>query len=90
MANTHYAVVTFSGDPCNEHPDPDLRGRSPFLEFIAAGDEAFCWRAVGSWVAKHPLSAWQTVEVLTRNPDVVTDEQTTAQAYRDTLRADHQ
>jgi hypothetical protein len=71
MANTHYAVLAFSGDPDGEHPDPELRGRGPQLELIAAGDEAFCWQHVEAWTARHPLAMWQHAEVVARDPSVV-------------------
>lgn len=69
--NTHYAVITFSGDPAEEHADPDLNGMAPHLQFIAAGDEDFCWKALDEWTAKHPLQEWQDCEVLMRDPELV-------------------
>lgn len=71
VANTHYAVVVFGGDPGAEHPDEELRGRGPHLELIACGSESFCWEHVSVWVGNHPLQDWQTVEVLMRDPAVV-------------------
>lgn len=69
--NTHYGVITFSGDPAEEHPDPELRGRGPSLDLIACGDEDFCWKALARWTATHPLRLWEEVEVLERHPSVV-------------------
>lgn len=69
--NTHYGVIAFSGDPASEHSDPELRGQSPSLTLIAAGSEQFCWDALASWTAKHPLRMWEDAEVLTRHPSVV-------------------
>jgi hypothetical protein len=57
--NTHYAVIYFSGDPAGEHPDSDLNGQAPHLNFIGSGDEEFCWRAVNNWTEKHPLRTWE-------------------------------
>ena len=64
--NTHYAVITFSGDPEDEHPDIELRGCAPSMQFIAAGTEDFCWAAIISWTAHNPLRQWEQAEVLTR------------------------
>jgi hypothetical protein len=64
--NTHYAVIHFSGDPADEHPDPDLRGSCPSLQFIACGPEDFCWSSLAAWTATHPLRLWETAEVLVR------------------------
>ena len=69
--NTHYAVVSFSGDPSNEHPDPDLNGRGPHLDLIASGSEQFCWDALAAWTLKHPIREWQAAEVLERHATVV-------------------
>jgi hypothetical protein len=70
MGNTHYAVVHFIGDLGN-HPDPELNGRGPHLEFIAAGPEDFCWEAAVNYTARRPLQQGQSVEVLARNPALV-------------------
>jgi hypothetical protein len=69
--NTHYALILFSGDPDSEHPDPELNGRGPQAEFIAAGPEDFCWSALAQWTVKHPLRMWETAEVVARHPSVV-------------------
>lgn len=69
--NTHYAVITFSGDLDETHPDEALRGQGPSMEFIAVGPEDFCWDALAEWTAKHPLLLWQEAEVLARHPSVV-------------------
>lgn len=69
--NTHYAVIEFSGDPAEEHPDEELRGHSPSLTMIACGPEEFCWDALAKWTVSHPLRMWETAEVLTRHPSVV-------------------
>lgn len=69
--NTHYAVIHFSGDPADEHPDDELRGQGPRLELIAAGDEEFCWGALARWTQTHPLRLWETAEVVSRCPSVV-------------------
>lgn len=69
--NTHYALVVFSGDPDEEHPDPALRGRGPHVEMVACGTEAFCWDAIARWTARHPLQMWQTAEVVVRDPSTV-------------------
>ena len=71
MANTHYAVLSFSGDPAGEHPDEELRGSSPHLQLIAAGPEDFCWQSLDAWTKKHPLRLWEDAEVLARHPSVV-------------------
>lgn len=70
-ANTHYAVLSFSGDPDEEHPDEELRGREPHLTLIAAGGEDFCWDALARWTAAHSLRMWEDAEVLERHPTVV-------------------
>lgn len=69
--NTHYAVVAFSGDPAEEHPDAELRGTGPSLTLIASGPEDFCWDALAKWTATHPLHMWEDAEVLERHPSVV-------------------
>jgi hypothetical protein len=66
--NTHYAVIVFGGDPASEHPDPELRGRGPSLDLIAAGPAEFCWEALARWTAEHPLRLWEEAEVLARDP----------------------
>lgn len=70
-ANTHYAVLVFSGDLDEEHPDPDLNGSGPRMELIAAGPEDFCWQALADWTAEHPLRMWEDAEVLARHESVV-------------------
>lgn len=65
--NTHYAVITFSGDPDGEHEDEELCGRGPHLDFIACGPEDFCWAAISEWTERHSLQKWQEVEVLARD-----------------------
>jgi hypothetical protein len=69
--NTHYAVITFSGDPAREHPDEELRGHEPSLQLIACGSEEFCWESVVTWTAAHPLRQWEDVEVLGRGPEIL-------------------
>lgn len=71
MANTHYGVIEFSGDPASEHPDEELRGHAPSLTLIAAGPEDFCWDALARWTKTHPLRLWETAEVVARHPSVV-------------------
>lgn len=71
MANTHYAVIAFSGDPDSEHPDEELRGTGPSLQLIAAGPEGFCWDSLDQWTRKHPLRMWEDAEVVERHPSVV-------------------
>jgi hypothetical protein len=71
VSNTHYAVLAFSGDPDEEHPDEELRGTGPSLTLIAAGDEDFCWESLARWTEKHPLRMWEEAEVLVRHPSVV-------------------
>lgn len=71
--NTHYAVIAFSGDYDNDHPDPELRGCSPRLTLIGAGPEQFCWDALARWTINHPLRRDETAEVVTRHPSVVRD-----------------
>lgn len=66
MANTHYAVLTFSGDPDGEHPNEELRGTGPSLTLIAAGDEDFCWKSLEAWTEKHPLRRGEDAEVVER------------------------
>lgn len=65
--NTHYAVVTFSGDPAGEHPDDELHGKGPSVEFIACGSESFCWDSLVAWTGSHPLRMWEEAEVLARD-----------------------
>lgn len=67
-ACSHYGVITFSGDPDNEHPDAELRGKHPLMEHIACGPEAFCWDALARWTTAHPLRMWEEAEVLARDP----------------------
>ena len=69
--NTHYAVITFGGDPASEHEDEALRGHGPSLTLIACGPEQFCWEALATWTAKHPLQHWEEAEVLARHSSVV-------------------
>lgn len=64
---THYGVITFSGDPDEEHPDDELRGMHPLMEHIACGPEDFCWDALANWTNKHPLRLWEQAEVLIRS-----------------------
>lgn len=68
--NTHYAVIYFPGDLGN-HPDPELNGRGPHLDLIAAGPEDYCWEAAVKYTASHPLKQGQSIEVLARNPRLV-------------------
>lgn len=65
--NTHYGVIAFSGDPADEHPDPELRGCAPRLDLIACGSEEFCWVQLERWTAEHPLRMWEEAEVLVRD-----------------------
>jgi hypothetical protein len=67
-ANTHYAVVVFSGDPASEHPEEDLRGGAPSLSLVACGSESFCWESIARWTTDHPLRLWEDVEILARDP----------------------
>ena len=69
--NTHYGVITFSGDPAEEHPDPELNGMPPSLELIACGPEEFCWQAIADYTSKRPLQEWQEAEVLVRDISLV-------------------
>lgn len=69
--NTHYALIMFSGDPDNEHPDEELRGTEPSARLIAAGSEQFCWDSLAKWTANHPLRMWEDAEVVERHPSVV-------------------
>lgn len=69
--NTHYALIMFSGDPDEEHPDPDLRGTGPSATLIAAGPEDFCWETLTTWTAKHPLRQWEDAEVVARHQSVI-------------------
>lgn len=71
--NTHYGVIEFSGDPAEEHDDPELRGHGPSLTMIACGPEDFCWDALAKRTVKHPLRMWETAEVVERHPSVVRD-----------------
>lgn len=64
--NTHYAVLYFAGDFDNDHPDEELRGSSPSMTLLGAGDEAFCWKQCADWTAKHPLRRHEHAEVLLR------------------------
>lgn len=63
---THFGVIHFLGDLDDEHPDPDLKGRGPHIEVIAAGGEDHCWRALAEWTVKHPLRLFESAEVLAR------------------------
>lgn len=71
--NTHYGVIVFSGDPDEEHDDPELRGSPPTMNYIASGPEQFCWDSLASWTLKHPLRQWEDCEVLARDPSVIRD-----------------
>lgn len=73
MANTHYAIVVFGGDPGGEHPDPDLRGRGPHLTLIGCGSEDFCWSAIARWTSNHPLRRWEHAEVVARSPRMIAE-----------------
>lgn len=79
--NTHYAVIAFGGDFDNDHPDPDLRGQAPSLTLIGAGPEEFCWDTLRRWTMTHPLRRDEMAEVLSRDPQVVTDQQTRARSF---------
>ncbi len=74
MTPTHYAVIAFSGDPASEHPDPELRGQPPSLDFLAAGPEDWCWWELARWTQDHPLRMWEEAEVLRRDPAVIAQE----------------
>ncbi|GGJ56079.1 hypothetical protein GCM10007173_13620 [Glutamicibacter ardleyensis] len=63
---THYAVISFSGDPTGEHGDGSLNGQPPSLSLIAAGNEKFCWEALTRWTGKQPLRMREHAEVLAR------------------------
>lgn len=52
---THYALLIFGGDFDDDHPNEELRGSHPRIEFLGAGDEEFCWRAIAQWTEKIPL-----------------------------------
>jgi hypothetical protein len=80
--NTHYAVIAFSGDPAGEHPDEDLHGQEPSLDFIACGPEEFCWDALERQTDKHPLRMWEEAEVLARDPLLVAAQTATEGAER--------
>jgi hypothetical protein len=80
--NTHYAVVTFSGDPAGEHPDEELRGRAPHLSLVACGPEEFCWDSLTKWTERHPLRMWEEGEVLVRDPALAAAGPVRAAAYR--------
>jgi hypothetical protein len=67
-------VVTFSGDPSNEHPDESLRGQPPSMRLIACGDEEFCWAKVITHTATYPLRMWERSEVLARDVSVLREE----------------
>ena len=69
--NTHYGVISFSGDPAGEHKDEALRGHGPSLALIACGPEEFCWAMLATWTALHPLRRWEEAEVLARHSSVV-------------------
>jgi hypothetical protein len=73
MANSHYAIVVFGGDPGGEHPDPDLRGRGPQLTLIGSGPEEFCWSAIANWTSRHPLRQWEHAEVVARTPEMTAE-----------------
>jgi hypothetical protein len=73
MANTHYAVIAFSGDPAGEHSDEDLRNEPPGLQLIACGPEGFCWSSLTAWIERNPLREWETAEVLQRDPVLAAD-----------------
>ena len=68
---THYAIIHFTGDPVDEHPDDELRGQAPSLTLIAAGPEEFCWQALNLWTTEHPLRQWEAGEVVQRDPAAV-------------------
>lgn len=85
MSNTHYGVITFSGDPADEHPDDELRGAAPLFRYIAAGSEEFCWGALTNWTNIHPLRMWEEAEVLTRDPALVANQEAAAGFYRNAL-----
>jgi hypothetical protein len=73
MANTHYAVIVFGGDPGGEHPDAGLCGNGPGLTLIGSGPEDFCWSAIAAWTSKHPLRQWEHAEVLARSPEMIAE-----------------
>jgi len=79
--NTHYAVLVFSGDPANEHPDEELRGSHPTMQILACGPEQFVIDAVSEWTLKHPLRTWERVEILARDPILVGMNAVAAEAY---------
>lgn len=86
--NTHYALITFTGDYDNNHPDEALRGTSPNVEQIAVGPEDFCWDALIKWTATHPLQRGQEAEVVARDPIVVEQGALAAAAYLAALKGD--
>jgi hypothetical protein len=69
--NTHYALLLFSGDPGEEHPDDELRGLCPSTTLLAAGPEPYCWEAVLRWTEANPLRLWEHAEVVARDPNLV-------------------
>jgi hypothetical protein len=73
MANTHYAIVVFDGDPGGEHPDPELCGRGPHLTLIGSGSEDFCWSAITDWTGTHPLRHCEHAEVVARSPEMTVE-----------------
>lgn len=75
---THYAVIAHPGDLDDDDPNPAHRGQGPSLTVIAAGSEAHCWDALAAWTAEHPLTRWETAEVLARDPAVVEAERARA------------
>lgn len=79
--NTHYALISFSGDFGNDHPDPTLRGCGPSVSLIAVGTEDFCLQALAEWTKKHPLQRDQEAEIVRRDPSKVKDD-----AYRAAIR----
>lgn len=84
--NTHYAVITFSGDPACEHDDPELNGSAPWMTLIAAGPEKFCWDALAAYTERHPLREWEEAEVVQRDPHVVRIQKERADAYLQQLQ----
>lgn len=63
---THFAVIYHAGDPGADHPNPELRGRGPSLDLIAAGPEEHCWAALREWTTRHPLRRGESAEVVER------------------------
>lgn len=80
--NTHYAVITFSGDFDGDHPDEELRGRGPFITAIAAGPKSFCWEALAERTKAYPLRRGEEAEVLARDLEMIADQERAAEAYR--------